>query len=253
MEILFIGTGAGGSPGSNRWRASSVVFSEETALLIDCGVGCHYRLGERGLLKEIDAIFITHYHMDHFLGLPELLFQAHIEKRSKPLKIIGPNGIESMIRTAAPHLFSNISFSFSVETVKVHETYKLNDLTLIPAPACHTIESYGLKILDKRGNSLGFSSDTSEPCESLISVLKGVKYLVHEATCDERNKDLCHKYGHSTVLEAIEAAKAIGAEKLILNHIDENFNNLNSSYQILPKSLNGKVIFANDLDRIILS
>ncbi|MCD6324335.1 MAG: ribonuclease Z [Desulfurococcales archaeon] len=100
MRLYFIGTGAGGSPGSKRWRTSVLLESGGSHLLVDCGVGCHYRLSDKGLLRDVDAVFVTHPHMDHFLGLPELLFQAHMDGRRKELLIIGPPGLEEFIKVS---------------------------------------------------------------------------------------------------------------------------------------------------------
>lgn len=250
-SLLFIGTGAGGSSGSARWRASTLVELPDSLILVDCGVGCHYRLSDRGILADIDLAFVTHMHMDHFLGLPELIFQAHMEGRKRPFRIIGPNGIEEAIRTVAPHLFTNINFPLHIETATGGKKAEVGEAKLQVMEACHVLPSYGLRI-DHGDLSIGFSSDTVEPCPGLKG-MNGVRVMVHEATCDDRYEELCIKYGHSTARHALRASREFGNELLILNHIDEKFHDIRITEEELLRG-NGKprVRIAGDLERIFL-
>jgi Metal-dependent hydrolases of the beta-lactamase superfamily III len=94
MYIHFLGTGTGGGAGSRRWRAANLVDIGEHLVLEDCGVGCHYRLSDRGLLTEVDYVFITHGHV--VLGLPEALLQAYVGGRKRPLCIYDPPPVEEV-------------------------------------------------------------------------------------------------------------------------------------------------------------
>ena len=253
MLIYFVGTGAGGSPTSKRWRSSTLIGLRDGLILVDCGVGCHYRLSDKGYLGDIDAVFITHAHMDHFLGLPELLFQAHMEGRRRPLVIYAPRGIEECIRAAGPHLFTNIGYKFTVKALRSGLRIKLGSTVIDAFSACHRIESYGFKISREGEPVIGYSGDTAEPCEPLLKGLKGVEVLIHEATCSNKHMDICHKYAHTTNYEAVGIAKALGVKVLILNHIDEFFNSeLRSEVNELRKFFEGELIVPEDQDMIIL-
>ena len=81
----------------------------EYLVVMDCGVGCHYRLSDRGLSTEVDYVFITHGHMDHFLGLPEALFQAYVEGRKKPLRIFAPPPVEEVAKILASHFVAEVA------------------------------------------------------------------------------------------------------------------------------------------------
>jgi len=250
-SILFIGTGAGGSSGSTRWRASTLVELADAIFLVDCGVGCHYRLSDRGVLPDIDLVYVTHMHMDHFLGLPELIFQAHMEGRKDPLKIVGPEGIAEAIRAVGPHLFSDINFPLQIETTSNGKTIMLGRAKLQVMEACHLVPSYGLKV--SQGDiSIGFSSDTLEPCPGL-ALMKGTKILIHEATCDDSYTELCRKYGHSTARQAIETSLKFDSEVALLNHIDERFHNVNATVKNLLKASEKPLArIVNDLDKVLL-
>lgn len=250
-SLLFIGTGAGGSSGASRWRASTLAEMSDSLILVDCGVGCHYRLSERGYLEDLDLVFITHMHMDHFLGLPELVFQAHMEGRRRPLRIIGPEGLAEAIRVVAPHLFTNINFPLQIEVVDGNEFTNIGKTRIYVMNACHVVPSYGIRLDDEKV-SIGFSSDTLEPCPGL-SEMKDAYVLVHEATCDDRFNDLCKKYGHSTAREAIEASAKFGNDLLLLNHIDENFHDVKlTKKDLLKRSEKPEVRIVNDLERIFV-
>lgn len=101
-ELVFVGTsdafGAGGR------RQSALFFrAPHGAVLIDCGGTTGSGLNALGLARaEIDAVLISHFHADHFAGLPQLLLAATWEdRRTRPLRIAGPPGIEPRVIEAA--------------------------------------------------------------------------------------------------------------------------------------------------------
>jgi ribonuclease Z len=60
-------------------------------------------------LTEVDYVFITHGHMDHFMGLPEALFQAYVEGRRKPLHIYAPPPVEEVAKILASHFVAELA------------------------------------------------------------------------------------------------------------------------------------------------
>ncbi|MGC8973979.1 MAG: MBL fold metallo-hydrolase [Thermoproteus sp.] len=224
MYLHIIGSGAGGSPGSKRWRAANLLETDGGLAVVDCGVGCHYRLSDRGLLTEIDYVFVTHSHMDHFLGLPEALFQAHIEGRRKRLVVVAPKIVARTIEAASPHLLKNINYQLDIRPAAPGLLLELPGLKVEAAQACHHTaeEAYAYRV--EGGASLVFTGDTSPNCEPVRRLSRGVDVLIHEATCNEQNAGVCSKYGHTTTLQAIAEADVVGARLLVLTHIDEGFN-----------------------------
>jgi ribonuclease BN (tRNA processing enzyme) len=101
-ELVFVGTsdafGAGG-------RRQSAIFLRAPGggVLIDCGATTSGGLAELGIARdEIDAILVSHFHGDHFAGIPFLLLGALYEdERKRPLWIAGPSGIEARVRALA--------------------------------------------------------------------------------------------------------------------------------------------------------
>lgn len=101
-EVVFVGTsdafGAGG-----RRQSAVVMRSESGTTLVDCGATTNTGLGELGIQRdELDAIVVSHFHADHFAGIPLLLLAAQYEdRRTRPLIIAGPPDVERRIRVLA--------------------------------------------------------------------------------------------------------------------------------------------------------
>ena len=94
---------AGSTPASTS-RATRVNF------LIDCGASSLPALKRLGIARDdIDLILITHFHGDHFAGLPFLLLDAQFTRRTRPLVIAGPQGIETKLANLMEALFEHSS------------------------------------------------------------------------------------------------------------------------------------------------
>ena len=117
-EVVFIGTsdafGAGG-------RRQSAVFArgERGSLLFDCGATTNTGLGQLGLARdEIDVILVSHFHGDHFGGIPAFLYAAlYTDQRRRPLEIVGPPEIEARVHALAAamgHHLGDRDWSFPI-------------------------------------------------------------------------------------------------------------------------------------------
>ena len=101
-EIVFIGTsdafGAGG-----RRQSAVLLRAPNGGVLLDCGATTNSGLADLQIDRaEIDTVLISHFHGDHFAGLPLLLLAALYEdQRAQPLRIVGPPGIEKRTRALA--------------------------------------------------------------------------------------------------------------------------------------------------------
>jgi ribonuclease BN (tRNA processing enzyme) len=118
IEIHFIGTsdafGAGG-----RRQSAFLVSDGHAGLLVDCGMTTNTGLAaERIQRDEVDAILVSHFHADHFGGIPLFLLAAfYADDRSKPLVIAGPPGIESQVMklgAAMGHSLADREWTFPI-------------------------------------------------------------------------------------------------------------------------------------------
>src|SRR5437762_5249554 len=135
MQLRFVGCGdALGSGG--RSNTCFHVTGQGANFLIDCGASSLPALKRLGIARDdIDTILITHFHGDHFAGLPFLLLDAQFSRRSRPLTIAGPAGIAARLDQAMEALFENSSktrqrFALSVIELKPEERKDFGAITV---------------------------------------------------------------------------------------------------------------------------
>ena len=118
-EVVFVGTsdafGAGG-----RRQSAVLLRVPGGCVLVDCGATTGTGLVDLSIERdEIDAILISHFHGDHFSGIPLLLLACLYEdERKRPLEIAGPPGIEARVRALAAamgHGLEDREWSFSID------------------------------------------------------------------------------------------------------------------------------------------
>jgi ribonuclease BN (tRNA processing enzyme) len=142
MQLRFVGCGdALGSGG--RSNTCFHVTGDSVNLLIDCGASSLPALKRLGIAREaIDLVLITHFHGDHFAGLPFLLLDAQFTRRTRPLVIAGPEGIEARLTQVMEALFENSSktkqrFELSVVALRPEETRSFGAVDVTPYPVVH--------------------------------------------------------------------------------------------------------------------
>ncbi len=200
LQITLLGTG-NPRPTAERFGPAILVEAGPLAILIDTGRGSTQRLfeiGQRGLLTRIDAVFLTHLHSDHTVGLPDLFLTAWIFGRATPHAVYGPPGTAAMAR----HLEQAFAFDREVRardegfpaagaTLDATDAapgivFERDGLRVSAFPVDHGTEArpaYGYRV-DYRGRSAAFSGDTRF-FEPLADVAKGVDVLVHEVIAPE--------------------------------------------------------------------
>src|SRR3954454_4551917 len=92
LSVVFLGTG-GSVPTARRATACLLVRVGGERLLFDCGEGSQRQMQRSVGLVQVDEIYITHYHADHYLGVPGLLKTYDLQGRQQPLRIVGPPGL----------------------------------------------------------------------------------------------------------------------------------------------------------------
>src|SRR6478672_9128693 len=100
LSLAFLGTG-GAVPSARRSTASLLVSRGGDRLMFDCGEGTQRQLQRSLGLVQVDDLYLTHFHADHFLGLPGLLKTYDLGDRQAPLRIIAPSGLRQVFVTLA--------------------------------------------------------------------------------------------------------------------------------------------------------
>jgi ribonuclease Z len=99
FSVFFAGT-AGSVPTARRGLPALLVRRGGERLLFDCGEGTQRQLARSVGLLDLDDIFLTHFHADHWLGLPGMLKTFDLRGRDRPLAIHGPSGLKELIALA---------------------------------------------------------------------------------------------------------------------------------------------------------
>jgi ribonuclease Z len=116
LDVVFLGT-SGSVPTAKRALSATLVRRGGERLLFDCAEGTQRQLLRCDVgLVELEEIFLTHYHADHYLGLPGMLKTFALRGREVPLTIYGPGGLRELLGTLR-RIFGRLTYPF--ETVEL--------------------------------------------------------------------------------------------------------------------------------------
>ena len=157
LEVCILGTGSA-IPAFGRHLSAQVVNYHHRIYLIDCGEGTQFQLNRYRIpVKRLDAIFISHLHGDHVLGLAGLLSSMSLAGRTKALPIIGPEGIKDFIEMQLRYTHSFLSYNLEFRELCQPETpqvvFQTASLRVSTVPLFHRIPCVGYRfdeIINKR-------------------------------------------------------------------------------------------------------
>jgi ribonuclease BN (tRNA processing enzyme) len=223
MQLRFVGCGdALGSGGRN--NTCFHVTGASVNFLIDCGASSLPALQRLGIAREnIDLILITHFHGDHFAGLPFLLLDAQFSRRGRPLVIAGPPGIEARLAQVMEALFEHSSttkqrFELSIVALKPEQTRELGAVTVTPYPVVHGSSGgpfLGYRI-EAQGRVIAYSADT-EWTETLIPLARDADLFIAEAYYYDRIVK-----NHLSLITLEQHLSEIKPKRLILTHMSND-------------------------------
>jgi ribonuclease Z len=113
LDVVFLGT-AGSMPTARRAPSATLVRRGGERLLFDCGEGTQRQLLRSDVgLVDLDEVFLTHFHADHFLGLPGMLKTFALRGRELPLTLYGPQGLGELLG-ALRRIFGRLTYEVAV-------------------------------------------------------------------------------------------------------------------------------------------
>jgi len=223
MRLQFVGCGdAFGSGG--RLNTCFHVTGDRVNFLIDCGASSLPALKRLGIPRDdLDLILITHFHGDHFAGLPFLLLDAQFSRRTRPLVIAGPEGIEQKLPQLMEALFEHSSrttpkFDLAVVALRPEETRAFGAVNVTPFPVVHG-ESGGPFLayrIEAEGCVIAYSADT-EWTETLIPLAREADLFIAEAYYYDK---VVKNHLSLTTLQAHLAE--IKPKRLMLTHMSDD-------------------------------
>jgi ribonuclease BN (tRNA processing enzyme) len=223
MQLRFVGCGdAFGSGG--RFNTCFHVTGARVNFLIDCGASSLPALKRLDIARDgIDLILITHFHGDHFAGLPFLLLDAQFTRRTRPLIIAGPQGIETKLAQLMEALFEHSSktkqrFDLTVVALEPEQSRTFGEVAVTPYSVVHG-ESGGPFLayrIEAEGRIIAYSGDT-EWTDALIPAASGADLFIAEAYYYDKIVK------NHLSLKTLEAhLSEINAKRLVLTHMSDD-------------------------------
>ncbi|MEX0993627.1 MAG: ribonuclease Z [Solirubrobacterales bacterium] len=146
LSVLFLGT-AGSMPTVQRAPASLLIRRGGDRILIDCGEGAQRQLLRSVGLPELEHIFITHYHADHFLGLPGMLKTFALRGRELPLTVYGPRGLEGLMADLR-RIYGRLSYQLEVRELSAGEAVEFDAYRIGAFAVEHSTEALGYALVE---------------------------------------------------------------------------------------------------------
>jgi ribonuclease BN (tRNA processing enzyme) len=220
MKLTVVGCGdAFGSGG--RLQTCYLIEAAGTRFLIDCGASALIGFNRLGLdPNTVPTIFISHLHGDHYAGLVWWLLHAkHVGKRTTPLTVAGPPGVEARLRAASEALFPGslrVALRHELHFVELvrEERLTVGPVAVTPFEASHPsgAPSYALRF-EVGGKVIGFTGD-SEWVESLVAAGREADLYMME--CYQYEGEPRYHMSWSTIRPQLDR---IGARRVLLTHM----------------------------------
>jgi ribonuclease Z len=160
LSLFFAGTG-GSAPSSTRGLPALLVRRGGERILFDCGEGTQRQLLRSVGLTDVDSVFVTHFHADHWLGLPGMLKSFALREREQPLAVYGPRGLAELMGVMRI-VYGRLPFELSVVELEPAQAVQREGYRIAPVRVQHgTREAYGY-VLAEDGRPGEFDPRTAE-------------------------------------------------------------------------------------------
>jgi ribonuclease Z len=147
LSVFFAGT-AGSVPSARRGLPALLLRRGGDAILFDCGEGTQRQLVRSVGLADMSHVFLTHFHADHWLGLPGMLKSFELRDRDRPLTVLGPPGTRKLLE-AVRFVYGRLKYPFEVRELEPHEAVRFDDWAVTPFTVAHRgPASYGYAIVE---------------------------------------------------------------------------------------------------------
>jgi ribonuclease Z len=147
LDLVFLGT-AGSVPTGRRAPSSLLLRRGGERLLVDCGEGTQRQLLRSGVgLLELPEVFLTHYHADHYLGLPGMMKTFALRGREVPLRIYGPPGLVDLF-DALKRIFGRLTYRYELVELRSGDVLDRGDYRIVVFRTLHGVAANGYALVE---------------------------------------------------------------------------------------------------------
>jgi len=248
MKLTVLGSGTS-IPQAKRSSSGYWLETSGGTMLLDCSAAVPFRMAQEGLdWPNLDAIWISHFHLDHCAGLsPFLAGTKHVEQmktRTKPLRIFGPAGTAKLLdefNQVNNYRLLEQPFPLEIADVDALEKFEiLAGVEAITLPTPHTAESHAIHIRD-REQTLMYSADTGFD-EKIATFGNRVDLMILECTF-VRDKPVKK---HIDLAEAIHLIRKASPTKAMLTHFYPEWDDVDFDAEVARFEPLCEVIEAKD-------
>ena len=147
LDVLFIGT-AGSAPTARRSLPATIVRRGGDRLLFDCGEGTQRQLLKSIGLVELEDVFITHFHADHWLGLPGMLKTFSLRGRDRALTVHGPPGLRALFDSMRA-VIGRTTYPLKLVELEPGQELERDGYLIAPFAVEHRVTAYGYAVVER--------------------------------------------------------------------------------------------------------
>lgn len=240
MDVIVLGA-SGTFPTVEGAASGFLVLGGDTKVWLDAGPGTFQNLQRYVDFQDLDAVVLSHTHLDHILDFYSFYYGLRYGIASRgphALRVFAPAGTEEYLALLKPDGFAGY---FDFQVLEGGDRLQLGTMDWTFAITCHPVTTLACRV-EHEGRSFTYTADTA-PSDEVTSLARGCDVLIAEASLQEPVEHL--KQVHMTALEAGQMATAAGVGRLVLTHISPGLDP-EVSVKMAADHFSGELVVARD-------